>query len=99
MCIYRLSPSHRPPAPTGDPLQWLPEDPSVQSRHVAVRGMLPERGLGGGGSLFAPECRDRDQTAQQHVHVQGQFGHEAHLSGLQVTQRNMSWFLLSASLV
>lgn len=47
--------------------------------------MLPERGLGGGGSLFAPECRDRDQTAQQHVHVQGQFGHEAHLSGLQVT--------------
>lgn len=58
VCVYRLSLSHRPPAPTGDPLQRLPEDPSVQSGHVAVRGMLPERGLGGGGPLFAPECRD-----------------------------------------
>lgn len=69
---------------TGDPLQRLPEDPSVQSGHVTLRGLLPERGPGGRWSLPAPERCDRDQAAQQHVHVPSQPGYEAHLSGLQV---------------
>lgn len=91
---------HSPPPlhPPGDPLQWLPEDSSVQSGHVTFWGLLPERGFGGCGSLFTTERCDRDQTAQQHVYVQSQSGHEAHLPWLQVHPCSHSavhvWYLL-----
>lgn len=82
--VWVLKSSALPRLPPGDPLQWVPEDPSVQFGHVTVWGLLPERGSGGRGPLPAPQRCDRDQAAQQHVHVQSQSGHEAHLPGLQV---------------
>ena len=78
----------------GDPLQRLPENPSVQSGYVTLRGLLPERGSGGRGSLPAAQRRHRDQAAQQHVHVPSQPGHEAHLPGFQVcTARPLFMFI------
>lgn len=68
----------------GDPLQWLPEDPSVQSGHVSIWRLLSERRAGGCGSLVATQRRHWDQTAQQHVHVQSQPGHETHFPWLSV---------------
>lgn len=68
----------------GDPLQWLPKDPTVQPGHVSVWRLLSERGAGGRWSLTAAQRCHWDQTAQQHVYVSSQPGHEAHLPGLTV---------------
>lgn len=87
-CLWlSLRPS---PSASGHSLQRLPEDPPVQPGHVPFRWLLPERGPGGRGPLAASQRRHGDQTAQQHVHVPRQPGHEAHLPGLQVGGQGQS---------
>ncbi|XP_016431291.1 single-minded homolog 1-like [Sinocyclocheilus rhinocerous] len=76
--IIRLTSSYlkmRLVFPQGHPLQRLSED--------VCAGLLSERGSGGGGTHFTSQRRHRHQASQQHVHVQSQSRHEAHLPRLQ----------------
>ncbi|GIY46005.1 hypothetical protein CEXT_790081 [Caerostris extrusa] len=72
----------------GDSLQRLPESAAVHRGHIPVRQLLPEYGLSGRGTLPATQCHNRDQDVLQHVHVQGQHGSQAYLSGCQEDGRN-----------
>lgn len=63
--------AQQPCVPAGHPLQRLPEDPAVQPGHVPFRRLLPKRRFGRRGPLVASQRSDRDQAAQQHVHVSG----------------------------
>ena len=69
---------------SGDPLQRISEAAAVRDGRAAVRRLVPDGGPGGRGELAAPQRHHGDQAPQQHVHVPGQSGPQAHLPGRQV---------------
>ena len=69
---------------SGDPLQRLPEAAAVHDRCAALRRLVSDHRPCRSGELAAPQWHHGDQAPQQHVHVPGQSGSQAHLPRLQV---------------
>ena len=69
---------------SGDPLQRVPEAAAVHEGFAALRRLVSDRRPRRRWELAAPQRHHGDQAPQQHVHVPGQPGPQAHLPRLQV---------------